>query len=187
MRNIIYNIRKQPEMPDETVDLLTKQLIPCRFPKRYPLIREGVHHKYVYFIEKGVIQSYRLVDGKEATISFPCGGDTVFNMDELYYGRLSEEFVEALEDVLFYAILTKTLIELYETNIGLANWERVIRQNRHRELHRKYRERLTLLIREGYIKLKEGFLDACNRVNLGYITAYLGIISPALSKMRAEE
>ena len=45
MKNIIYNIKKQSEMSDETIDLLTKQLTPCRFPKRYLLIREGVYHK----------------------------------------------------------------------------------------------------------------------------------------------
>lgn len=33
MKNIIYNIKKQSEMSDETIDLLTKQLTPCRFPK----------------------------------------------------------------------------------------------------------------------------------------------------------
>ena len=45
MKNIIYNIKKQSEMSDETIDLLTKQLTPCRFPKRYLLIREGVFHR----------------------------------------------------------------------------------------------------------------------------------------------
>lgn len=57
-------------MSDETIDLLTKQLTPCRFPKRYLLIREGVYHKYAYFIEKGITRSYWLVDGKEVTTSF---------------------------------------------------------------------------------------------------------------------
>lgn len=174
-------------MSDKTIDLLTKQLTPCRFPKRYLLIREGVYHKYAYFIEKGIIRSYWLVDGKEVTTSFSCEGDIVFSMDELYYGKPSEEFVETLEDVLLYAIPIKTLIELYETNIELANWGRVIHQNRYRELHRKHKERLTLSARERYAKLKERLPDVCSRVNLGYIAAYLGITLPTLSKIRAEE
>ena len=72
-------------MSDETIDLLTKQLTPCRFPKRYLLIREGVYHKYAYFIEKGITRSYWLVDGKEVTTSFSCEGDIVCSRVNLGY------------------------------------------------------------------------------------------------------
>ena len=174
-------------MSDETIDLLTKQLTPCRFPKRYLLIREGVYHKYAYFIEKGITRSYWLVDGKEVTTSFSCEGDIVFSMDELYYGKPSEEFVETLEDVLLYAIPIKTLIELYETNIELANWGRIIHQNEYRRLHRSHKDRLTLSAKERYEEFKRQFPHIYQRVQLGYVASYLGITLPTLSRLRAQK
>lgn len=49
-------------------------------------------------------RSYWLVDGEEITTSFSCEGNIVFSMDELYYNKLSEEFVESLEDMEVYEI-----------------------------------------------------------------------------------
>ena len=45
----------------------------------------------------------------------------VFSMDELYYNKMSEEFVETLEDVVAYRISLDKLRRLFETNIELAN------------------------------------------------------------------
>ena len=68
----------------------------CHFPKRYQLIQENRFCKYAYFIEKGMTRSFWLVDGEEITTSFSCEGGIVFSMDELYYNKVSEEFVETL-------------------------------------------------------------------------------------------
>lgn len=65
-------------------------------------------------------------------------------MDELYYNKVSEEFVETLEDTEAYRILLTDLIRLFETNIELCNWGRIIHQNEYRRLHRSHKERLTL-------------------------------------------
>ena len=74
-------------------------------------------------------RSYWLVNGEEITTSFSCEGGIVFSMDELYYNKMSEEFVETLEDVVAYKIALSDLIRLFQTNIELANWGRIIHQN----------------------------------------------------------
>ncbi len=57
---------------------------------------------------------------------------------------MSEEFVETLEDVVAYKIALSDLIRLFQTNIELANWGRIIHQNEYRRLHRSHKDRLTL-------------------------------------------
>lgn len=75
-------------------------------------------------------RSYWLVDGEEITTSFSCEGNIVFSMDELYYNKLSEEFVESLEDMEVYEISLSHLTHLFRTNIRWANWEELsIRMN----------------------------------------------------------
>ena len=86
-------------------------------------------------------RSYWLVDGEEITTSFAGEGSIVFSMDELYYQKVSEEFVETLEEVVAYRILLTDLIHLFETNIELCNWGRIIHQNEYRRLHRTVRRR----------------------------------------------
>lgn len=130
MKNIIESIRKQYPVSDLTIKELESYLTPCSFPKRYQLIKEGIYCKYAYFIEKGILRAYWVVDGEEYTTSFGAEGCIVFSMDELYYNKKSEEYVETLEEVEAYRINISDLKNLMETNLELCNWGRIyIRMN----------------------------------------------------------
>ena len=116
------------------------------------MIKANQYSRSAYFIEKGMTRSYWLVNGEEITTSFSCEGGIVFSMDELYYNKMSEEFVETLEDVVAYKIALSDLIRLFQTNIELANWGRIIHQNEYRRLHRSHKDRLTLSAKERYLR-----------------------------------
>ena len=126
----------------------------------------------------------KLVNGEEITTSFSTEGGIVFSMDELYFNKESEEFVETLEDVVAYRILLTDLLHLFETNLELANWGRVIHQIEYRRLHRSHKERLTLSARERYEAFRQQFPQVCQRAQLGYIASYLGITLSTLSRLR---
>ena len=106
---------------DDTICILKKHVELCRFPKRFQLIKVDSFCKFAYFIEEGATRSFWLVNGEEITTSFSCEGGIVFSMDELYYNRMSEEFVETLENVVTYKISLDDLLHLFRTNIELAN------------------------------------------------------------------
>lgn len=122
-------------------------------------VDKGGHvlNKSAYFIGKGMTRSFWLVNGEEITTSFSCEGGIVFSMDELYYNKMSEEFVETLEDVVVYRISLDKLRRLFETNIELANWGRIIHQDEYRRLHRSHKERLTLSAKERYEEFRQQF------------------------------
>ena len=185
MRNIIDKMNSLYPISDETIQILKENTVLCHFPKRHQLIEADKFCKSAYFIEEGMTRSFWLVNGEEITTSFACEGAIVFSMDELYYNKMSEEFVETLEDVVAYKISLTELLRLFQTNIELANWGRVIHQNEYRRLHRSHKDHLTLSARERYEAFKEQFPDAYRRVNLGYIASYLGIRLSTLSRLRA--
>ena len=186
MKNVIAKMRSLYPVSDETVELLKARVTPCRFPKRYQLIKADEFCRSAYFIEEGMTRSFWLVDGQEITTSFAWEGSIVFSMDELYYGKVSEEFVETLEEVEAYRIALTDLRHLFETDLEWCNWGRIIHQNEYRRLHQSHKERLTLPARERYEAFKQQFPEVCQRVNLGYIASYLGITLPTLSRLRAE-
>ncbi len=186
MDNILAKMKSACTLSDKAIETLRGYLLFCRFPKRHLLIREGIYCKYAYFIEKGMTRSFWLVDGQEITTSFAWEGSIVFSMDELYYGKVSEEFVETLEEVEAYRIALTDLRHLFETDLEWCNWGRIIHQNEYRRLHQSHKERLTLPARERYEAFKQQFPEVCQRVNLGYIASYLGITLPTLSRLRAE-
>ena len=185
MKHVVECMRALCPISDETVEKLESLVVKCNYPKRYQLIKENMFCKYAYFIEKGMTRSFWLVDGEEITTSFSCEGGIVFSMDELYYNKMSEEFVETLEDVVAYRISLTDLLRLFQTNIELANWGRVIHQNEYRRLHRSHKDRLTLSAKERYEAFKLQFPQMCQRIQLGYIASYLGITLSTLSRLRA--
>ena len=184
MTNIIEKMEAAYPVSDGSIRLLKEQLTLCHFPKRYRLVEADKYCKAAYFIEKGMTRSFWLVNGEEITTSFSCEGGIVFSMDELYYGKLSEEYVETLEEVTAYRISLTSLLHLFQTNIELANWGRVIHQDEYRRLHRSHKERLTLAAKERYEAFQEQFPQVCQRAQLGYIASYLGITLPTLSRIR---
>lgn len=169
-----------------TERMLMDSVTVCRFPRKHLLAKAGECCRSAYFIEKGMTRSYWLVDGNEVTTSFSGEGDIVFSMDELYYNKVSEEYVEALEDLVAYRIGIGDLLGLFRTNIELANWGRIIHQNEYRRLHRSHRDRLTLSAGERYGEFRKQFPQVCQRVQLGYIASYLGITLPTLSRLRSK-
>lgn len=187
MYNVIRKMKSLCPISDETIRELESCLVQHRFPKRHLLIKENIYTRYAYFIEKGITRSYWLADGKEITTSFAWEGSIVFSMDELYYNKPSEEFVETLEETEAYAIAHSDLNRLFKTNLELCNWGRIIHQNEYRRLHQSHKERLTLPAKERYEEFRKQFPEVCKRVNLGYIASYLGITISTLSRLRADK
>ena len=185
MKRVLESIRSRyPHISDESLARLENNVERCVFPPRHVMVREGAFAGFAYFIERGITRSYWLVNGEEITTSFAAEGSIVFSMDELYYDRPSEEYVEALEDAEGFMIRVDDLRELFATDLDLANWGRVIHQNEYRRLHRSHKERLTLPAAERYEAFLNQFPEVCRRVKLGYIASYLGITLPTLSRLR---
>ena len=95
--------------------------------------------------------------------------------------------METLEDVVAYRILLTDLLHLFETNLELANWGRVIHQIEYRRLHRSHKERLTLPAKERYEQFQEQFPEVCQRAQLGFIASYVGVTLPTLSRIRSQK
>lgn len=158
-------IRMLCPLSAESEGRLVEVTTPCRFPKRYQLVRDGEFCHSAYFLEQGMTRSFWVVDGEEVTTSFSSEGGIVFSMDELYYGRRSEEVVETLEETSARRIALDDLRTLFRTNLELANWGLIIHQNEYRRLHRSHKERLTLPAEERYEAFCRQFPDVCRRAS----------------------
>lgn len=188
MKNIIKKIKEVYDVSEESIQELTKLMCSSQLlPKGHLLIKSGVVERNYYFIEKGFARSFTLIDGKESTSWFSREGDVTFSMLSSYCNEPGYEYVDLLEDSLIYPVPIKELHALYERNIEIANWSRLIHQKAFLDLELRHislatqtaEERLNHFIEErGYIY---------NRINLGYIASYLGMSQVTLSRLRAKQ
>lgn len=172
-------------MSDESLMLLCKHFNEHDFHAKQLIIRGGIIDRNVYFIEKGLTRSYCLADGKEHTTWFSKEGDITFGLLCLYHNMAGFEFVETVEPTLAYSIPISVLNKLYETNIEIANWGRVIHQECLLSLQNLRICNLTMTARERYEALVKTFPEICQRVNLKHIASFLGISIYTLSRIRS--
>ena len=186
-QNIIKSIREYYPVSDESINLLIKHFTLHQYPSKYLIIRGGIIDRNVYFIERGLTRSYCLVNGDEHTTWFSKEGDITFGLLCLYHNKTGFEFVETVEPTLAYSIPISVLNNLYDTNIEIANWGRVIHQECLLTLQCVRIDNLTMTAKERYNVLLKRFPDICQRVKLGYIASFLGISISTLSRIRAEK
>lgn len=187
MENIRKSIKRHYPISDASIAQLCAHFKVHHFPARYLIIRGGIIDRNVYFIEKGLTRSYCLVNGNEHTTWFSKEGDITFGLLCLYHNRAGFEYVETVEPTLAYSIPIHCLNHLYQTNIEIANWGRVVHQECLLSLQCIRIDNLTMTAKERYQALLQTFPDICQRVNLGYIASFLGISLSTLSRIRAEK
>lgn len=185
--NIISGIRRYYHVSETSLDILAGHLEERKYLKGHLLVRPGIKDHYVYFIEEGCTRTYLSANKKEITNWFSCEGDITFSSTSFYHKEPAFEFIEVLENACIYLISIETLDKLFETNVELANWGRVIHQEVLLKMQNLRLDRLNLTAQQRYDKFCRENPTLLNRVNLGYIASFLGITQQYLSNLRAQK
>ncbi len=186
MENIIKSIRAIYNVGDSSVKELANLMECHHLPKGYILIKSGVVERNYYFIEKGITRSYCFVDGKESTSWFSKEGDITFSMLSSYENKPGYEYVDLLENCILYAIPVQELNALYERNIEIANWSRLVHQKAFLDLELRHISLATQSAEERLQSFIQEKGDLYKRINLGYVASYLGMTQVTLSRLRAK-
>lgn len=186
MQNIINSLKTQFNLSDGSIRELFAHSAVREIPKKQVLTSSFRHDPHFYFIEQGITRSYCVVDGKEVTSWFSAEGEIVFSTNN-FYGKTpgyEYEIVQALEDTVAYAIPIKDLDVLYQTNIEIANWSRILHQQAFIETEKRLIARLYQSAEERYVDLLQSRPMLFRRVNLGHIASFLGISQVTLCQLR---
>ena len=187
MEQITQSIISLYPMSSNSLEELTSRMTQLILPKRHILIKSGLIERNYYFIESGLTRSYVLFEGNEVTSWFSQEGDITFSMLGSYQKKPGFEYVDLLEDSDIYSIPVDVLNALYEKNLDIANWSRLLHQKAFLELELRHISRLTLTAKERYEQFLEQRPDIFRRVNLGYIASYLGMSQVTLSRLRSQK
>ena len=102
------------------------------------------------------------------------------------YYPVSDSSLEDLFSHMENAIRIEDLNRIYETNIEIANWGRVIHQECLLYMDMHHINRLYLPAKERYEQLLREQPDVIHRAQLGYIASFLGMTPQHLSRLRSE-
>lgn len=185
MEFIINRLKNQFSLSQESIDELVPLMEKLEYPKKHLLIKPDVICTSYYFIEQGLTREYLLHDGKDITHWFSKEGDITFSMQGAYLNQRGFEYVELLEDSIFYKVKVKDLNSLFLKNIELCNWSRLLHQRGFFNIEMRHIRLLTLDAKERYEIFRKENPELHNRINLGHLASFLGMNQVTLSRIRS--
>jgi len=78
------------------------------------ILREGQIARHIYFIDEGIVRSFRYKKGKERTSWIMMKGDVFLSVGSFFSQTPSDEFIEALKDCVLYGITFEQLEKAYD-------------------------------------------------------------------------
>ena len=178
-------INRRHILPEDSLALLCRSMELVHYPKGHHVLEIGKIERDIYFISKGIVRAFTLVDGKEVTFWVGKEGATIVSMMGYVKNEPGYETMELMEDSELYVIKRAKLQQLYNEDIHIANWGRRFAET---ELLDAEVRVITLLLStatERYRDLLDNQSDLLQRLPLGCIASYLGITQVSLSRIRA--
>ncbi|MCC3156369.1 Crp/Fnr family transcriptional regulator [Hymenobacter sp. 15J16-1T3B] len=173
-------------LPEASLAKLLALAEPVELPKGALLFRDDQLARHIYVLQHGLARIFARREEREVTFWFSTEGAVLVSIRGYTEQALSYETIELLEDSRLFRLDMHALQALYQTDVHVANWgrvlvERVWLQTEQQLLARQFRsatERYTDLLRQNPQLLQ--------RVALGHIASYLGITQVTLSRVRAQ-
>lgn len=153
---------------------------------------ELIHHADTictksYFIQKGLLRTYFIKDGKEITEYFSAENEWVNSPRSFMQQKLDIYYIDTLEQTDCFCLNVKDLVFLFDHFPEMERYARLSMGT----VFGHYMDRITSMrfttAKEKYQHFCETYHNVYHRVPLGMISSYLGITQETLSRIRSEK
>ncbi|WP_188932189.1 Crp/Fnr family transcriptional regulator [Puia dinghuensis] len=155
-----------------------------QYKKGQKIVKAGEIASHILYLEKGLIRSYSLVQGKRISNYFMREGDIIISVESFLQQIPAHDSIEALEDCICWGITFEELEETYaffpEFNVHgrlITGTYYCRSEARHRGRHRKRSHEI-------YAALMESDPNLVSRVKDVYMASYLNASKATLSRVK---
>jgi CRP-like cAMP-binding protein len=185
--NILEHFEKFIPLSENLKSELTKKLNYIVFKKGEIVLNANQVCTESYFINKGILRTYFLKDGKEISEYF-CGIDEWVNSPKSFM-QIKKDiyYIYAIENTEAYFINVHDLVYLFDNFPEMERYARLSMGS----VFGHFMERITSMrftsAKERYTHFQKTYSDIYHRIPLGMVASYLGITQETLSRIRAEK
>ncbi len=180
---ILKYLSKYVPITDEIASAINESAFIKSFKKGTILLEEGKISNECFFILKGCIRSYCIIEGEEKTIEFYTEEQA---LTPTSYGQkvASKHYLECMEDTIASVGSPEFEIEMYQKYPQLESVTRVIGEIVMSKYQENFAEFKMASPEERYLNLLKTRPDLLQRVPQHQIASYLGIKPESLSRIR---
>ena len=183
-QEIIRYISKFAPLSDAEIRGILENIKIRTFKKGETLLREGQVASLCYFILKGCVRQYYLVDGEEKTTHFYTEGQPIAPYEGTYKGKPSKFYLSCVEDSIMTVGTPDDEAKLFEK---FPHFEAISRLAVEEELG-KSQERFSSFVinspEERYLDLLKTRPELLDRVPQYQLASFLGVTPESLSRIR---
>ncbi len=140
-----------------------------------------------YFIQKGLVRTYFLKDGKEVSEYF-CAESEWINSPRSFTGqKLDIYYIDAIEDTDVFCLHVKDLVYLLENFPEMERYSRLSMGTVLEHLMNRITSLRFTTAKEKYEYFCNVYKEIYGRIPLGMVASYLGITQETLSRIRAKK
>lgn len=173
-------------LPGASLDKLLSLAEYVELPQGTVLFRDDKLASHIYVLQYGLARAYARRADREVTFWFSTEGAVLVSILGYTEQAVSYETIELLEDSALFRIPMLALQQLYQTDVHLANWGRVMVERVWLQTEQQLIARQFRTAEERYADLLHHSQHLLQRVALGHIASYLGITQVTLSRVRAK-
>ncbi|MEE9373826.1 MAG: Crp/Fnr family transcriptional regulator [Saprospiraceae bacterium] len=177
-------ILQYSNVSDEDLDELTGNCKHYKVKKGDFLFKEGDFVDHFYYVEKGILLFYRLIDGVEKVIEFFLEDEFTTDLFSYERGRPTVCSAKALEDVEVLMIHKDKLDAHYDKSMDMQRFGRKLVLDQFMKLMVRSKNKDILSNEDRYLRLMDRRHDLSQRVPQYMIASYLGLTPVGLSKIR---
>lgn len=185
--NIFVHFEKFIKLSENLKSELSKRIKPIVFQKGELVLDANNISKKSYFINKGILRTYFIKDGKEISEYFS-GIDEWVNSPKSFMQREKDiYYIDAIENTEAYFINVNDLVYLFDNFPEMERYARLSMGT----VFGHFMERITSIrftsAKEKYNHFRITYSNIYHRIPLGMVASYLGIAQETLSRIRAEK
>jgi len=185
MQDILFDfISKYISLTEEEKDALISLNIFHSFKKGTTLLKEGQHSQDSYFVLKGCLRKYYIIDGEEKTTAFFTEMEGITPHSTISKTP-SEYFISCIEDSILIVSNSDMGVEINSKFPKFEMMCRILSEELLAKQQMDFDEFKTSSPEQRYLNLVQKRPDLLQRVPQHLLASYLGIKPQSLSRLRA--
>jgi CRP-like cAMP-binding protein len=172
-----------PLTADEEKAIVESSIIK-NYEKGTILLREGQIAKQTYFVLKGLVRQYSLIDGEEKTTGFFAENQWIIALNGFETEPISTQFWVCEEDCSLLIGNDESATEIFKKHPRLESIARKIIENSFAEYHKRTTNYFTDTPEQRYLRIQETNSDLIQRIPQYQLASYIGVKPESLSRIR---